>query len=1050
MLHRSRYACALAVSILVCGTALASSGGRLALRSLEVSTVPGQIDRAASSPDDSLLLIQFPGPIDAATRQQLEDSVERVLTYLPHHTYLVRTCRGSCSETARRADATNWTSLGAHWVGPYRAEYKISPEIARSSAASTQLRPVLLHLFPDVSWSAAREELIQLLGRPPVAERRDGRFARLRFLLNDAEIAALRPALAARPEVFWIEREARRVLLNDSTVWVGQSGLAGGQATPVHDAGLRGEGQIVAVLDTGLDADSCYFYDSTHGLPPTNCSGATTVDTNQRKVLAVDFLWSNDCNGGISATEWDNQGHGTHVAGTVAGDDTTNEPPGVYDNHDGMAPAAKLIIQDGGYASGDNCADLPGLGCPVIDLVPIFQQTYDQGARIHTNSWGDEENDPNYGEYTAGSEDADQFMWDNPDFLLLFAAGNNGGTTNTVDSPSTAKSPISVGSTLRATSAGTISGFSSRGPTDDGRIKPDLTNPGSGIGSAANNGSVASPSCSEVNNSGTSMATPGAAGFAALARQYYMDGFYPSGSATPGDAFAPSAALVKATLINSATQMANEGTIPNDTQGWGRVQLDTALAFAGGSRHLWVEDDPVGFPQGALGGDAEEYFVIVDDSLEPLEVTLAWTDYPSTPIATDNLVNDLDLTVIGPDGTFRGNVFSGGVSTTGGSPDRTNTVENVLIAAPSMGLWTIRVEPFTVPSGASQPFAVVASGGLTSCEGTGRALVAANSGVLTIQAGDGDDSLDNCEPARIDFTVLNAGETAATNATVVSVSSPSHPGTLFAAPSWSSPSIAGCGSAAGFVDILAPSGLQPGDTFEVEIEVTNDETAPDTETTTLRFANTERDLTGPTTLLYDFESDLSGWQVDSGTFARTDALGGADGSSYYLQSSAAQPNQCDVVVSPAVGLTATSTLTLWNHYEIEDGPTWYDRANLSLIENGVAEVVEPSGGRLYDVEAGTGNGPCGTNLEAGWAGTQDSWATSSFDAAALDSANRNDPVQLQIEYATDGGVHPAGFRFDQIEWTDVLIEGPDQQPDLCSAFAIFADGFETGDTSRWN
>ena len=98
-----------------------------------------------------------------------------------------------------------------------------------------------------------------------------------------------------------------------------------------------------------------------------------------------------------------------------------------------MAPGAQLVFQDGGFAF-DDCADLPGLGCPVVDLKPIFQQAYDQGVRFHSNSWGDQENSPIQTVYTTGSQDADQFMWDHRDFLLFFAAGNSG--PGTVASPS--------------------------------------------------------------------------------------------------------------------------------------------------------------------------------------------------------------------------------------------------------------------------------------------------------------------------------------------------------------------------------------------------------------------------------------------------------------------------------------------------------------------------------------------------------------------------------------------------------------------------------------
>ena len=83
-----------------------------------------------------------------------------------------------------------------------------------------------------------------------------------------------------------------------------------------------------------------------------------------------------------------------------------------------------------------------------------------------------------------------------------------------------------------------------------------------------------------------------------------------------------------------------------------------------------------------------------------------WTDFPSTPAANPHLNDDLDLEVSGPGGTFLGNVFSGGQSATGGSPDRRNTVEQVLLQAPTPGTYTVTVRSFTVPNG-PQPFAVV-------------------------------------------------------------------------------------------------------------------------------------------------------------------------------------------------------------------------------------------------------------------------------------------------------------------------------------------------------
>jgi hypothetical protein len=91
-------------------------------------------------------------------------------------------------------------------------------------------------------------------------------------------------------------------------------------------------------------------------------------------------------------------------------------------------------------------------------------------------------------------------------------------------------------------------------------------------------------------------------------------------------------------------------------------------------------------------------------------VTLVWSDYPSTETSTINLVNDLDLTVSGPSGTVRGNVFSGGWSTTGGSADRRNNVENVYIQSPVSGTYTLTINAFNIPNG-PQKFALVVDGG---------------------------------------------------------------------------------------------------------------------------------------------------------------------------------------------------------------------------------------------------------------------------------------------------------------------------------------------------
>jgi subtilase family protein len=704
---------------------LAAAGLRLPAQepSTAISLSSGIIDTAKRLPEipealrvrpedaaeDEIVLVKFAAPPTARQIEALRKASLRIYTYLPYYSYLVR------MPTAKRG-AASLAKIGASWSGPWQPLYKISPAIAEMAAGDAKreasqgdYRPVMIQVYPDADLGEVVRKMRGLGVKGIAGARHNPLFSRVRLLLTPSEIAALREPLAGMRDIFWIDLDGRKTLLNDTTIWVGQSGLSGGQTTPIFSQGIFGEGQTVAIIDTGIDPDACYFRDTARGLPPTNlCNGGTTVNTSQRKVIAVDFLYSGECSGGIGSTEWDNQNHGTHVAGTVAGDNFAHLL--THDGGDGMAPGAKLVIQDAGFKT-DNCGDLPGIGCPVVDLNPIFQQAYDQGARIHTNSWGDNENAAVQNNYTAASQDVDEFMWNHKDDLIFFAAGNAGPGTGSVGSPSTAKSAVSVGATLRSTSANSMASFSSCGPTKDGRIKPEITVPGSNIVSARNDGNSGTNNCSTLTLSGTSMASPGAAGLTALIRQYYTDGWYPTGSKVSTNGFTPSGALLRATLVNSAVNMTGTTAIPANCQGWGRVLLENALFFTGQTRKLWLSDTAAAFNTGSVNEDRTFTFTV--GTGESFKATLAWTDFPSTPAASVNINNDLDLIVTGPTGTvWRGNVFSGGNSATGGAADRKNTLEQVLLATPAAGTYTVTVRSFNVPNG-PQPFSLVVTGNVT-------------------------------------------------------------------------------------------------------------------------------------------------------------------------------------------------------------------------------------------------------------------------------------------------------------------------------------------------
>ena len=202
------------------------------------------------------------------------------------------------------------------------------------------------------------------------------------------------------------------------------------------------------------------------------------------------------------------------------------------------------------------------------------------------------------------------------------------------------------------------------------------------------------------------MASPLSAGAATLVRDYYIT--------TEGLAN-PSAALIKATLINTAVDISGYNNtsqeagkpIPNNHEGWGLI--DVAAATTAG--RAFVEEST-----GIGTGTTRTYNYYVTTG-EPFKVSLAWSDYAGNPAAAKALVNDLNLRVTAPDGTTKywGNVFSGGWSATGGSADTVNNVENVYIQNPASGTWKVEVIGSNIPNG-PQPFALVIDGDLTLVE----------------------------------------------------------------------------------------------------------------------------------------------------------------------------------------------------------------------------------------------------------------------------------------------------------------------------------------------
>ena len=461
------------------------------------------------------------------------------------------------------------------------------------------------------------------------------------------EIAAELPAdriaeLAELDSVQYIEPASELTFRNSSNRWIVQSNVL--NVTPIYDNGIRGEGQIVGVIDGRAYATHC------------SLSGG--------KILFYNATSGSDT-------------HGTHVSCTAVGN------AGVDDNTRGVAYMGNMVFA----------------------LIPSFNETAvnnaltlhaNQGARLHTNSWGDDGTTS----YNSMARGFDLFHYQLEDNLACLAVTN----TSTLRNPENAKNLLAVGASQDTPSQQNhCSGGT--GPTADGRRKPEIYAPG------CNTTSASVSACGTTNLTGTSMACPAVAGTGALVRQYYVDGYYPSGAANAADGFVPSGALIKATLLNSAVDMTGITGYPSNQEGWGRVLADNALHFIGQSRKLAVLED-VRNANGLSTGQSQEYALNVQSNSQQLRVTLVWVDPPASANTgtAAAAVNNLNLEVESPIGqVFRGNVFSGGVSVTGGSFDNSNNVEQVHVNSPTAGIWTVRVTGANVAQG-TQGYALIATG----------------------------------------------------------------------------------------------------------------------------------------------------------------------------------------------------------------------------------------------------------------------------------------------------------------------------------------------------
>ena len=519
--------------------------------------------------------------------------------------------------------------------------------------------------------------------------------------------------------------------------------------------GIDGSGQIVTILDTGIDAYHDFFYDPANPDPPVD-----ETNLNHRKIVRIDAL--------ADAVDYDD-GHGTHVCGIVAGESLENDSVSSYYN--GIAYKSKLYVVDVARKSNFDS---------VFNEAVIIGQMEELGSGISSNSWGYAKED------TVMSNYYNSLAYNYDDILFVFAAGNS-QKEMTIPTPADAKNILTVGMTSQPSIAdieskrtysigdgntiindikiianenllhpesspvtsyqniksktvlyagpnicmalnegakctvfiysgndcddayygnilvikvpdGSIqllnkmddfsiyinttleedietNSYSSQGPTRSGITKPEIAAPGVSINSARGTSSSTYTGDTSKNvirsSSGTSMSTPLIAGAAALVRQYFMDGKYHAEKKTP------SAALMRAALINSAEPCDEGSYMQSYKSGFGIPVVDKALGYKKGIGANFLDNQNI-------GANGHRTFVLTTEYAENLSITLSYNDFPFN--GNYIIYADLSLIIETPSGkTYHGNGLNKGAD------DQFTTNEKISISNAEKGKYIIHV-----------------------------------------------------------------------------------------------------------------------------------------------------------------------------------------------------------------------------------------------------------------------------------------------------------------------------------------------------------------------
>ncbi len=645
------------------------------------------------------MIVQFKNSVIEADKKALRSQGFKILGYLPDDALVV-----TGDFTKLNHIVTTNSRINA--VSPYLPEFKISSEVSSFTVAADHPELWMISAFnketlPGVVKSLRANPEIHFVSSDARSAFVVATKAQLKSLASLAGVEHIQASPRFETlHMKTLESEGLPEVKENEPLTGFETGTKLMNFAAAWSQGFTGKGQVAGYADTGLD----------------NGDSSTIHPDFSNAVKSGQIL-------GLFSKSWeDPMGHGTHVAGSIAG-------RGIKSNGDikGGAYDAMLVAQSMWSPM------MGGLVPP--DLAKVLNQAFEQGVSVHSNSWGSPKS---LGEYDSYAQQLDEWTFNNPDMTVLFAAGNSGVDDdkdgridpNSLGSPATAKNCISVGASENTTTTGgiqkpisqlrtgkdhwgtepifssflsdNINGiamFSSRGPTKDGRTKPDVVAPGTNILSTKSQHPKAELLWGKYNDfyvwaGGTSMATPLTAGAVTVARQYLIEKM---GIAKP------TSALMKAVMVHTAVDMYpgqyGEGGLagqqeilthrPNNDQGYGRV--DVAAITRLGANTV-ISDDRLG-----VAAAEDKVFTVRLNNNGQLLANMVYVDAAGSPNAAQALVNDLDLILIKPDGSQVG------------SADRLNNQEIIELSGLAAGEYKLIVRGVKVPQGNNgrQPFALI-------------------------------------------------------------------------------------------------------------------------------------------------------------------------------------------------------------------------------------------------------------------------------------------------------------------------------------------------------